>query len=63
MAKLNLDILRAGILSDQSGQDTVEYLILATITVILCGIVLVAVFDKARAKSGQIQTVWPARSP
>lgn len=58
-----LRFFRSGILANESGQDTVEYLALATVMVVLCGIVMTILLAKIESKSGAIKSIWSNHSP
>jgi F0F1-type ATP synthase assembly protein I len=52
--------LRKGILADQSAQDTIEYVIMATIVLGL-GIIVYAILRSVMStKSNDINSKWPA---
>ncbi len=56
----NLSFLRNGILADQSAQDTIEYVIMATIVLGL-GIIVYAILRSVMTnKSQDINNKWPA---
>ena len=56
----NLSFLRKGILADQSAQDTIEYVIMATIVLGL-GIIVYAILRSVMTnKSQDINNKWPA---
>lgn len=51
--------LRNGILADESGQDTVEYLIMATVVLGLGLIIYFALRNVLNKRSSQIDSKWP----
>lgn len=56
----HLSFLRKGILADQSAQDTIEYVIMATIVLGL-GIIVYAILRSVMTnKSNDIESKWPA---
>ncbi len=55
--------LTEGILGDQSGQDTIEYILVAMMILGVAAVLLNVLTPLMRSKTALIQTTWPKRSP
>lgn len=55
--------LTEGILADQSGQDTIEYILVAMMILGVAAVLLNVLTPLMRQKAALIQTSWPKRSP
>lgn len=62
MKKIRLFVTQ-GILANQSGQDTIEYILVAMMVLGFAAILLNVLTPLMRSKTSLIQTTWPKRSP